>query len=335
MDAIPYESAEQSWWSKAKSKTGCREVQAFLKGCSSNAEKAVVVEALKGHVMEALECCNANHVLAVVIEQMPSASSQFIIDELVACEAKPVRKNGSIVARENGVCYAARHLFGCRVIQRLSEHCTPAQLQPIIQSLIQNVKSICEKGMAYSVFQNFLEQGNTDIAKALISAHGLMGRLVCTYTGQRVVESLLELRSEDDAEAARNIVETARRILTQKFSPCYLERCSRYERNIARKLGLLPRSDSPTSSNDTTSNDSNDTSGSQCLSEHQAVHAEDVSPAYYAASAFLQVPAEEQQQRQSETWPKGLVLESVEWKHVDFHLDDDDTWPPLVGVQYQ
>jgi len=73
-------------------------------------QQAVVVKELDGNVLKCVKDQNGNHVIQKAIERVPAEQVQFIID-----------------AFHGQVYNLATHPYGCRVIQRIFEHCTESQ----------------------------------------------------------------------------------------------------------------------------------------------------------------------------------------------------------------
>jgi precorrin-6x reductase len=74
-------------------------------------QQAKLVKELSGNVMKCVKDQNGNHVIQKCIEKVPSHLIQFIIDSFM------------------GQVYAlATHPYGCRVIQRILEHCSEVQV---------------------------------------------------------------------------------------------------------------------------------------------------------------------------------------------------------------
>ena len=78
-------------------------------------QQARLVGELNGCVLKCIKDQNGNHVIQKAIERVPAKHIQFIIDGF------------------NGQVYnLATHPYGCRVIQRMFEHCTENQTVCII-----------------------------------------------------------------------------------------------------------------------------------------------------------------------------------------------------------
>ena len=70
----------------------------------------LLVRELVGHVIPCVKDQNGNHVIQKCIEKVPNFLIQFIVE-----------------AFSTQVLRLSTHPYGCRVIQRLLEHCTDKQ----------------------------------------------------------------------------------------------------------------------------------------------------------------------------------------------------------------
>src|SRR5215213_788361 len=73
-------------------------------------QQATLVKELDGNVLKCVKDQNGNHVIQKAIERVPAEHIQFIIN-----------------AFHSQVYNLATHPYGCRVIQRMFEHCTDEQ----------------------------------------------------------------------------------------------------------------------------------------------------------------------------------------------------------------
>lgn len=94
----------------AMSRHGCRVLQRLVE-VTSPQERDCLVQQLRPHVAELYESFHGNYVLAKLVEVLPPAAVEPIIQEL-----------------ESIAGAVARHKFGCRILQRLLEHGSEAQL---------------------------------------------------------------------------------------------------------------------------------------------------------------------------------------------------------------
>jgi pumilio RNA-binding family len=136
-------------WKLSKDPSGCRAVQQAFDEAECDADRVTLAAELHTHVWDALKCANANHVLQKCISTMRPVDSQFIISELQ--QAGP-----------GAVARAARHRYGCRVLQRLFEHCPPNQLHAIAEDLLLDAVALCSHLFAKYVMQHLLEHGTED-----------------------------------------------------------------------------------------------------------------------------------------------------------------------------
>jgi len=88
-------------------------------------------------------------VLQKCIMTMRAECLQFMIDEIAAGGAA-------------STCKVARHQFGCRVLQRLLEHCSPQQVSGLVQDLMVDVDRLSTHIYGNYVMQHVLEFGPED-----------------------------------------------------------------------------------------------------------------------------------------------------------------------------
>lgn len=135
-----------SVWRLSRDPDGCREVQAALEEAGSDELRMALAAELRGHVWEALRCPHANYVIQKCIVTMRPQACQFIIDEL--------SRRGPGAAAQ-----AARHRFGCRILERLLEHCLPCQVLGLAEDIIQDAVALSCHPYGNYVVQHVLEHG--------------------------------------------------------------------------------------------------------------------------------------------------------------------------------
>lgn len=134
----------------AKSKLGTRIVQKALE-VASGSDRDALVGKLQEHVVDLYEDPNANHVLTKIIEVIPSTSSSI----------------GSVIAalRRKGTFTVSKHRFGCRVMERLLEHCDETQ-QPefvaLLDEVVADAGALSKNQMGNFVVQHLLEHGSPE-----------------------------------------------------------------------------------------------------------------------------------------------------------------------------
>lgn len=131
-------------WRLSQDATGCREVQHALEASTGQDEREAIAGELRGRIAEAARCPHANHVVQKLVVTMRPQSLQFIIDELMA---------------GGGSVQAARHKFGCRILQRLLEHCPPAQVSDLVEAVLAEAVPISRHPYGNYVMQHLLEFG--------------------------------------------------------------------------------------------------------------------------------------------------------------------------------
>jgi hypothetical protein len=100
-------------------------------------------QCLHGHAKQLLHCHHGNHVLQTSIVMMPPHAVEFIFHELMFFPG--------------GWAGVARHRFGCRVMERLLEHCEAALTVPIVEAVAAEIDSLSRHPFANYVIQHILE----------------------------------------------------------------------------------------------------------------------------------------------------------------------------------
>jgi len=141
-------------WSLSQEAHGCRQVQQALEGAASDDFRQTLASELRGHVLEACKCPHANHVLQKLILLLPASASQFIIDEMIA----------------GTTAQMVRHKYGCRIIQRLVEHCHTSQVRPLVDSVLTDILALSRHPYGTFVVQNILQHGTDDDQRRILKA---------------------------------------------------------------------------------------------------------------------------------------------------------------------
>ncbi|KAI3517376.1 hypothetical protein L1887_16590 [Cichorium endivia] len=121
---------------------GCRVIQKAIEVVDFDQQVKMVGE-LDGHVMRCVRDQNGNHVVQKCIECVPEDAIRFIISTFY-----------------DQVVTLSMHPYGCRVIQRVLEHCVDPKTQNIVMDEILN--SICmlaQDQYGNYVVQHVLEHG--------------------------------------------------------------------------------------------------------------------------------------------------------------------------------
>jgi hypothetical protein len=139
-------------WSLSCEKHGCWLVQQRFEDGTVE-EKSRLAEQLRGHIWQAVRDPHANYVVQKCIMSTPPSTSQFIVDEL--CN------------RSNGAVEAARHRYGCRIVQRLLELKSPAGgqmpwMSTLVDGILTDLVALCSNAYGNYVIQHLIEYGKPD-----------------------------------------------------------------------------------------------------------------------------------------------------------------------------
>ena len=174
-----------SVWDMACDSLACRDLQQALDDCSDSGRLAVA-EALKSHVWQCIRCRNANHVLQKVITVLRPNHLQFVVDE--------------IMEHPGGPLLASKHRYGCRVVERLIEHCRSDQLRPLVAELLKDVLRLSSHRFGNFVVQHIMEFGTPEwkhsIATEIMDGMGKLQHRFPLYVFEMVLsQGLLEDRT--------------------------------------------------------------------------------------------------------------------------------------------
>ncbi|EYU19929.1 hypothetical protein ABFS82_06G074600 [Erythranthe guttata] len=151
---------------------GCRVIQKAIEVIELDQQTKMVAE-LDGHVMRCVRDQNGNHVIQKCIERVPEAAIQFIVtifyDQVVTLSTHP---------------------YGCRVIQRVLEHCHSPKTQSIVMNeIMKSVILLAQDQYGNYVIQHVLEHGNPHERSAIISQ--LTGKIV-EMSQQKFASNVIE-----------------------------------------------------------------------------------------------------------------------------------------------
>lgn len=143
-------------WKFSKDAKGCRRIQQAFEDASTDEERMALTTELVGHVWDAIKCAHANHVLQKCIATIRPQAAQFVIEELT--QRGPV-----------GAPQAARHRYGCRIIQRVLEHCASEQVQAMVEDLLADAVSLSAHAFGNYVMAHIVEHCDADTVLRLTS----------------------------------------------------------------------------------------------------------------------------------------------------------------------
>ncbi|KAL8257530.1 hypothetical protein R6Q59_029571 [Mikania micrantha] len=138
---------------------GCRVIQKAIEVVDLDQQTKMVTE-LDGHVMRCVRDQNGNHVIQKCIECVPENAIHFIIstfyDQVVTLSAHP---------------------YGCRVIQRVLEHCHDPKTQSLVMDeILKSINMLAQDQYGNYVVQHVLEHGKPHERKCIIDE--LTGQIV-------------------------------------------------------------------------------------------------------------------------------------------------------------
>merc|ERR1719502_167518 len=161
---------------------------------------------MHGCVRKLLDSHHGNHVLQKSIVMMPPHAVQFIFHEL-----SYYRQGWAGV-----VC----HRFGCRVVERLLEHCDAALTAPIVAAVVTDIDSLSRHPFANYVVQHILEYvpaHRTQVVHALIQVG--VPLLAQHKVASNVVERAFDHCDLEDQQAmAEAILLTPGAVVNMSFS---------------------------------------------------------------------------------------------------------------------
>ncbi|KAK1434857.1 hypothetical protein QVD17_00611 [Tagetes erecta] len=138
---------------------GCRVIQKAIEVVDLD-QKIKMVEELDGHIMRCVRDQNGNHVIQKCIECVPEEHIQFIITTFF-----------------DQVVTLSTHPYGCRVIQRVLEHCKDAKTQSkVMDEILACVSMLAQDQYGNYVVQHVLEHGKPHERSIIIQE--LAGKIV-------------------------------------------------------------------------------------------------------------------------------------------------------------
>jgi len=184
-------------WRLSQTAGGSRQVQDALDAAGGARARGAIAAELRGHVAKALRCPHANHVLQKLIDIGEPEEARFISEELLA--------------RPGLASQAARHRYGCRVVQHLLQRCPPRMVHDLVQALLADCLALSWHPFGTYVVQNLLQHGTDGQRRSVgrtLEAHA--AHLPRSRAGCSVFAVALErLAREDAARLARAAIQQA------------------------------------------------------------------------------------------------------------------------------
>ncbi|KAL8531420.1 hypothetical protein ACS0TY_008138 [Phlomoides rotata] len=138
---------------------GCRVIQKAIEVVDVD-QKIKMVGELDGNVMRCVRDQNGNHVIQKCIECIPEEHIQFIVTTFY-----------------DQVVTLSTHPYGCRVIQRVLEHCMDEKTQSkVMEEILESVSMLAQDQYGNYVVQHVLEHGKPHERTTIIQE--LAGKIV-------------------------------------------------------------------------------------------------------------------------------------------------------------
>jgi len=171
----------------------CRDVQQTLEVADPATAGGLACE-LRGLVWNAMQCPHANHVLQkciTVLQPVP----HWLVEEVLSWGSQ-------------GIETMAKHRFGCRVFERLLEHCEEGHKQQLVASLLEDVVSLSQEEFANYCIQFILEHSNSEQRSEVINLVIAEAAWLAThyYAGAVVTKALQHGSAEQRLELAETLL---------------------------------------------------------------------------------------------------------------------------------
>jgi len=199
----------------ALSANGTRVIQKALEVTGGDTQ-IKLSQCLHGRARQLLDSPHGNHVLQKSIVMMPPNAVQFIFHELSFYRG--------------GWASVACHRFGCRVVERLLEHCEAGLTSSIVAAVVAEMSSLSRHPYANYVVQHILEHvpaHRSQVVNALIQVG------VPMLAQHRVSSNIIERAFE------HSVVENQRALAEAVLSTPYAiveMGCSRYGSFTVRRM---------------------------------------------------------------------------------------------------
>jgi len=171
---------------------------------------------LHGRVRQLLDSHHGNHVLQKSVVVMPPHAVRFILDELSFFSG--------------GWAGVVKHRFGCRVVERLLEHCDSETTAPIVAAVVADIDSLSKHPFANYVVQHILEYVPAHRQRVV---HALIQAGVPWLAQHRVASNIVE-RAVEHGDADNQIA-LAEAILSTPNAIVQMG-CSHYGSFTVRKM---------------------------------------------------------------------------------------------------
>jgi len=183
-------------WQLSQESNGSRQVQKVLEEASDAGIEQLAVE-LTGHVLEAAQCPHANFVLQKFITPRAPIALRAITRELIAEGLK-------------AIIQTARHRYGCRVLERILEHCEPAEANELSNLMLTDATSLCMHPYGNYAMQHLLLHGPPPHRQRLIDlVRANAAEMGANFHASAVLgQALMQASPQDAAELSLALLQT-------------------------------------------------------------------------------------------------------------------------------
>ncbi|KAI8539989.1 hypothetical protein RHMOL_Rhmol09G0225700 [Rhododendron molle] len=195
---------------------GCRVIQKAIEVVDLDQKTAMVAE-LDGNVLRCVRDQNGNHVIQKCIECIPEEAIQFIISVFY-----------------DQVVTLSTHPYGCRVIQRVLEHCSDPKTQQIVMDeVLQSVCMLAQDQYGNYVVQHVLEHGKPHERSCIINK--LIGQIV-QMSQQKFASNVVEKCLAFGTPEERNILVNEMLGSTDENEPLQVMMKDQFANYVVQKL---------------------------------------------------------------------------------------------------
>jgi len=154
---------------------GCRVIQKALEAVDSD-EQMELLKEMEKHVLKCIKDQNGNHVIQKIIERVDPDKLGFIVNALTSDGPSTITS-------------LSTHPYGCRVIQRVLEHCTEEQKRPVLDQIHANIHALITDQYGNYVVQHVIERGSDEDRDRIISQ--IKGK-VMSYAQHKFSSNVIE-----------------------------------------------------------------------------------------------------------------------------------------------
>ena len=159
----------------SKQMYGCRVVQKALEFVLVDQQASIIQELNRQpkFILDVIRDQNGNHVVQKAIERVPAEHIQFIVE-----------------AHRGDVVKLAQHAYGCRVIQRILEFCTPSAKRVILDEVLTCLTPLIVDAYGNYVVQHVIEKGEKSDRRRVVET---MLQQLLIYSKHKFASNVVEM----------------------------------------------------------------------------------------------------------------------------------------------